>query len=96
MDGKKKIAIVTATRAEYGILKPLIVALKEEKLFDVQVIVYESDHKLFDESSLIQIAGRVGRKMNAPSGKVFFLSTITSKEMNICIKEIIEKNKSVV
>lgn len=64
--------------------------------FDVQVIVYESDHKLFDESSLIQIAGRVGRKMNAPSGKVFFLSTITSKEMNICIKEIIEKNKSVV
>ena len=63
--------------------------------FDVQVIVYESNHKLFDVSSLIQISGRVGRKINAPSGKVLFLCDKTSKEMNICIKEIIEKNKTV-
>ena len=34
-------------------------------LFDVQVIVYEANHKLFDESSLIQISGRVGRKIKA-------------------------------
>lgn len=34
----KKIAVITATRAEYGLLKPLIVALKDEKEFDVKVI----------------------------------------------------------
>ena len=35
----KKIAIVTATRAEYGILKPLILRLEEEKEFDIQLYV---------------------------------------------------------
>lgn len=35
----KKIAIVTATRAEYGILRPLIYRLKQEKSFEVQLYV---------------------------------------------------------
>lgn len=35
----KKIAIITATRAEYGMLKPLILALKNEPCFDVHLIV---------------------------------------------------------
>lgn len=35
----KKISILTATRAEYGLLKPLIIALKETKLFDVRLVV---------------------------------------------------------
>ena len=36
----KKIAIVTATRAEYGILHPLLVRLMEEESFDVVFIIY--------------------------------------------------------
>ena len=36
----KKIAIATATRAEYGILHPLLVRLMEEKEFDVQPVSY--------------------------------------------------------
>lgn len=35
----KKIAIVTATRAEYGILRPLIFCLKEEETFQLQILV---------------------------------------------------------
>lgn len=35
----KKITVVTATRAEYGILRPLIFRLKEEKEFELQVVV---------------------------------------------------------
>lgn len=35
----KKITVVTATRAEYGILKPLIIKLIDEKEFDVQLLV---------------------------------------------------------
>lgn len=35
----KKIAVVTATRAEYGILRPLIYRLKKESEFEVQLIV---------------------------------------------------------
>lgn len=35
----KKIAVVTATRAEYGILRPLIFRLKQEKGFRLQLVV---------------------------------------------------------
>ena len=35
----KKIAVVTATRAEYGILRPLIYRLQEETEFELQLIV---------------------------------------------------------
>lgn len=37
--GKTKICIVTATRAEYGLLKPLIQKLKQDGEFDVKVAV---------------------------------------------------------
>lgn len=37
--GKTKICIVTATRAEYGLLKPLIQKLKQDSEFDVKVAV---------------------------------------------------------
>ena len=40
---------------------------------DVQVIVYHGEHVLFDERTLIQIAGRVGRKPDFPTGKVYIL-----------------------
>jgi len=61
---------------------------------DVQVIVYETNHKLFDESTLIQISGRVGRKIKAPTGTVYFLSTSISDEMKKCIETIKNKNES--
>lgn len=35
---KKKICVVTATRAEYGLLKPVILALGREDCFDVEVV----------------------------------------------------------
>lgn len=35
----KKVAVVTATRAEYGILRPLIFRLRKEREFQLQVIV---------------------------------------------------------
>lgn len=36
---KKKICVLTATRAEYGLLRPLIQRLREEESFDVRVVV---------------------------------------------------------
>lgn len=64
--------------------------------YDVQVIVYEASHILFDESSLIQISGRVGRKLNAPTGNVYFLTKKVTGEIKKCIKEILKKNKDFV
>jgi len=36
---KKKIAVVTATRAEYGLLKPIIMALKNVEEFETELVV---------------------------------------------------------
>ena len=37
---KRKIAVVTATRAEFGLLKPIIAALKNIEEFETEVIPY--------------------------------------------------------
>ena len=60
---------------------------------DLQVIVYHSDHPIYDSYSLIQIAGRVGRKKEAPEGEVIFLAREKNKEIDRAIQEIVSANK---
>lgn len=56
---------------------------------DLQVIVVGSDEeKVYHSSTLIQIAGRAGRKMDAPNGEVIFLSERVNKEMKDAKREI--------
>lgn len=56
---------------------------------DLQVLVYHADEKrVYDSSTLIQIAGRVGRKMDAPEGEVIFYGERATEEMNNAISEI--------
>lgn len=63
---------------------------------DVHVIVYQSEHQVFDEKTLIQIAGRVGRKPNHPLGDIYFLSKSQSREIKQCIKTIKRLNQMTV
>ena len=60
---------------------------------DLQVIVYRSDHPIYDSHALIQIAGRVGRKKEAPEGEVIFLAREINKEMERAVAEILAANK---
>ena len=41
---------------------------------DLQVIIFDADHDVYDEGVLVQIAGRVGRKIDAPEGEVIFIA----------------------
>lgn len=62
----KKIVIITATRAEYGMLRPLIEALGREPSFDVKVVVtgahllaeYGNTYKLIENDG-IEIAEKI-------------------------------------
>ena len=58
----------------------------------VDVCVWQAQHIVFDQASLIQIAGRVGRKMNHPSGDVLFLCMERSKVVEKAIQSIQESN----
>jgi competence protein ComFA len=59
---------------------------------DLQIIVFFANHNVYNQYSLIQIAGRAGRKKEAPEGKVIFLATKTNNEIEECISTIIKSN----
>lgn len=55
---------------------------------DVQVIVLNGEHNLFDSRTLIQIAGRVGRKPDHPTGHIYILTAVKTEGIDSCIKRI--------
>ena len=61
---------------------------------NLQVIICQSDHKIYEKGTLIQIAGRVGRKADAPTGDVIFLCEKITPDMLDCIKEIKSNNEA--
>lgn len=79
---KKIMFLVTTAVLERGVT-----------VSDLQVIVYLANHHIYDYHSLIQISGRVGRKMNAPEGRVIFLSEEDTDDIKKCVEQIEIANK---
>jgi competence protein ComFA len=71
----KKGIVLTTTVLERGIT-----------IKDVQVLVYNSDHRLFDTDALIQISGRVGRDKVYNQGNVIFICKIKNKSIKRAIR----------
>ena len=59
----------------------------------VDVVVWHADHSVFTTASLIQIAGRVGRKLSFPKGDCLFLSFSKSETVDRCVRMIEEANR---
>ena len=56
---------------------------------NLQVIVTDADEEtIYNSSTLIQIAGRVGRKMDATGGDVIFISEVETASIRRAINEI--------
>ena len=60
---------------------------------DVQIAVLESDHRLFSARGLIQMAGRAGRKPDAPTGEVCFFFSERTFRQDYAIRAIKEANR---
>ena len=60
---------------------------------NLQVIVFHADHTIYDTASLIQIAGRAGRRKEAPEGEVIFFAKRKNEEIQGAIDEIESNNK---
>lgn len=58
----------------------------------VNVIVMFAQHIVFDEASLVQISGRVGRDVDDPFGLCYFLATKKTEEIDRCIKRLERAN----
>ena len=79
-NGKYKFLITTAV-LERGVT-----------VKDLQVIVFNADHDFYNKHVLVQIAGRVGRKVDAPDGEVIFICEKDTDEIKKCIESINESN----
>lgn len=77
-------ALVTTTILERGVTIPRL-----------NVAVLGSEHDIFTESALVQIAGRVGRSADFPNGDVCFFHYGKTKAMVAARQHILEMNKSV-
>lgn len=60
---------------------------------NLQVIVFHADNDIYDTASLIQIAGRAGRRKEAPEGEVIFYAKRSNEQIQGAIDEINANNK---
>lgn len=79
---------------KYSYLVTTAVLERGVTIKNLQVIIIDADHKLYDEHALIQISGRVGRKYDAPEGEVVFLANKSTLAIEKAISTIESKNKS--
>jgi len=59
----------------------------------LQVIIYDADSEIYGAETLVQIAGRVGRKIDDPMGEVIYLVNKETDEIRKSIESINTKNK---
>ena len=61
---------------------------------NLQVIIVQTDHKIYEKGILVQISGRVGRKIDAPTGEVLYLASKITKSMYESINDIHKSNEA--
>lgn len=60
----------------------------------VDIVVLKSNHPVFDEASLIQIIGRVGRSRAHPTGLGIFYCTKVNEAIRACVSSLKEMNEA--
>ena len=88
----RKEVIETFKKGKFRYLVTTAVLERGVTIRDLQVIVFKANDEIYDAAALIQIAGRAGRKADAPEGDVFFVAEKESEGMKDAIKEIIYCN----
>ncbi|CAM2933964.1 helicase-related protein [Paenibacillus sediminis] len=74
--------LVTTTILERGVTVPRS-----------DVFILDADSNLFDEASLVQMAGRAGRSKDDPAGNVIFAAREWTRSQKLAVKQIKEMNK---
>lgn len=91
---KNRTEIIDAFRnGKYSYLVTTAILERGVTIKNLQVIIYDSDHELYNEYNLVQIAGRVGRKFDAPEGEVIFLASKRTEAMQRAKDTIVSKNE---
>ena len=81
-------------KGEFKLLVTTAVLERGVTVKDLQVIVFNADHVLYTSAALVQIAGRVGRKKDAPIGEVIYIASRKTEQMVESINDIKTANQS--
>lgn len=79
-------------KGEYRYLITTSILERGVTVKNLQVIVDDASSPIYDEKTLIQIAGRVGRKIDAWDGEVIFFCDKENDEIRSAIEKIKEAN----
>ncbi len=60
---------------------------------NLHVLVLDAGDNIYDESTLVQIAGRVGRNADYPKGMVWFVSPWRTKALKYSVKQVRRMNQ---
>lgn len=88
----KESILTSFKNNEFNILISTTVLERGITLKNLQAIVYQADHFVFNRDTLIQICGRVGRDYVITDGKIIFLYKKMTYSMKGCCKKISEYN----
>ena len=61
---------------------------------DLQVIIWNANDRIYDSGTLVQIAGRAGRKKDAPTGEVIFIARKETESIRNARRSINNSNKA--
>lgn len=91
VSSKEELRKIEIEKFKIGMLSFLVTTSILERgvtVKNLQVIVFNSGSEMYTKAGLIQIAGRVGRKIDAPEGKVYFLNDDKVRKIDEAIDEI--------
>ena len=91
-DREEKIAAFKAGQLSYLVCTAVLE--RGVTVRDLQVIVADADHPIYDAASLIQIAGRAGRKSGYESGKVVLFCRREQPWIKEAVDTIEETNRN--
>ncbi|NLY10206.1 MAG: DEAD/DEAH box helicase [Firmicutes bacterium] len=93
LDPKREQKINSLQHDEVDIFVTTSILERGVTISDIQVMVLYADHPIFSEHALIQMAGRVGRRSEAPTGKAVFVASKNNLSIKTAIKNIKKLNE---
>lgn len=90
--GNRDQVIEKFRREKAGVIVATTVLERGVTIPGADICVFHADHAVFDEASLIQMAGRAGRSFEHPDGRVLFLECRRGRPADQCRNTIREAN----
>ena len=91
-DGRDEI-ISDFRKGKYDVCIATLILERGITIDNVQVLVWKRESRVFDEASLTQISGRVGRSFLNPQGDCLFLCEGQSESVDACITSLRRANE---